>query len=91
MQVHFIPPTPESPLPREHRYKLRMRCSNCLTDTYPVACMGVRRLSTVEVSRRVLEFAERIERPCPTCESITYRLISFFPDRSEDQNYVSHS
>lgn len=88
MQVHFTPPTPESPLPKEHRYKLRMRCSNCLMDSYPVACMGVRRLSATEVSQRVLEFAERLERPCPTCESTAYRLVSYFPD-NQDQNYDS--
>ncbi len=63
---------------------------NCLTDSYPVACMGVRRLSDGEVSRRVFEFAERIGRPCPTCESASYRLISYFPE-TEDRSHASRS
>jgi hypothetical protein len=76
---YFVPPVPESPLPKEHRYKLRMRCANCLTDSYPVACLGVKRLSAVEVARRVVEFADRLEMPCPSCESLSSQLVSFFP------------
>jgi hypothetical protein len=88
---HFIPPVPESPLPQEHRYKLRMRCSECLTDSYPVAMFGVRRISAVEVTQRVTEFAYRLELPCHSCGGLSSRLISFFPDRTKDERNVSYS
>lgn len=78
MQGHFIPPAPPTPLPQEHRYKLHRRCRNCLTDTYPVVCLGTKRLTQVQASRAVIAMAERLERPCHHCGSLEARLVSFF-------------
>jgi hypothetical protein len=67
-----------------------MRCAECLTDYYPVAMFGVRRLSAVEVSQRVTEFAYRLEVPCRSCGCLTSRLVSFFSDRTKDEQNVSY-
>jgi len=75
----FLPPVPESPLPQEHEYKLQIRCLNCLSESYPVVCLGMKRLSPAEVRRRVFECVERLEIPCRQCEGMSSALISFFP------------
>ena len=89
--MSFIPPRPASPLPQEHRYKLHMRCVDCLTDSYPVATFGMRRLSSLEISQRVQEFAYRLEMACANCGSCSPRLVSFFPDRTKDERNARYS
>jgi hypothetical protein len=79
---HFLPPAPENPLPKEHTYKLQMRCSNCLADAYPIACFGMKRLNALEVRLRIMEFAERLDMPCRECEGLSSTLVSFFPAKA---------
>jgi hypothetical protein len=80
----FIPPVPESPLPKEHSYKLQMRCPDCLSDSYPIACFGLKRLSTIEVRHRVVEFAGRLEMPCRVCDGVSSVLVCFFPAKPRE-------
>lgn len=79
MQPHFTPSFPPSPLLIEHRYKLQLRCPDCLSDSYPVACFGMKRLTAVQVRSKVLEFAERLQKPCQVCDGFSSVLVCFFP------------
>lgn len=90
MPGSYVLPTLQSPLPQERRYKLQMRCRSCLTDSYPIACLGMKRLTPREVDGRVLEFARRLRITCPACEQAYPRLVAYFPVRNGHDGAVDN-
>jgi hypothetical protein len=56
-----------NPLPRELRFKLQVRCLNCLRETFPVVNLAMRRMSAGQVDSAIQRVTENMTFECEGC------------------------